>query len=574
MPKKRTRRTPKGPSAANSRRRPPSDETIPNEGLELLDELDGLLKDAHPWSLLGYASAMLAALEQRHQHPFAPAEPAGSLEIPPLPELLDSFVDAGPAPAALATVIARLHDDDLLRARVSRSVGPRPASWPQWVDQLDAVEVVAAVEMADVLRDSDNVVVHVRVAGHDLTMVVLVDFNLGTVVKDAFVLPEAMGSFTELWSENADPAAAKVGPVSTADARARIEDAIQTGTMTWPPLESETWPASRPLLEWLLRRLPTGGTPYVRPEWSDRDLRALTERFLASPGSASPNRPEDASIVGDLLWYRTDYGSGDPMRWSPAAVEILLQDWYPRKVVADRDYLHRMPAVLRAFVAFAHAEVGLGVAQTTPTLAAVDELESDYRSRVDQPSSGGPADLLAALRLTERPESRQFRLQILTDHAGGPESLAGLDDQPLPDEPFDDTLVPSELRIAVTEVLTRCDACCDELFDIEHRTAVRRLLHDVVLATPRAFGGRANPDTAAAALCWLIARANDDPDGADVIPTRDLLAHFGLSATPTSRITTMRRAVGADSRLSPGSLGSARYLTSRQRRQLIEARDS
>ena len=436
---------------------------------------------------------MLAALEQRDQHPFAPAAPAGSPELPPLPELLESFVDGGPAPAALATVIARLNDDDLLRARVSRSVGPRTASWPDWVDRLDDVEVVGAVEMADVLRDSDNVVVHVRVAGHDLTMVVLIDFNLGTVVKDAFVLPEAMGSFTESWTEHADPAAATVGPVSPADARARIEDAIQTGTMTWPPLESETWPASRPLLEWLLRRLPNGGTSYLRPEWSDRDRKALTDRFLASPGSALLDRPEDASIVGDLLRYRTDSGSGDPLRWSPAAVEILLRDWYPRKIMADRDYLHRMPAVLRAFVAFAHAEVGLGVAQTTPTLAAVDEFGSDYRSRIDQPFSGGPADLLASLRLTEPPESRAFRLQIVTDHAGGPESLAGLDDQPLPDEPFDDTLVPSELRTAVTEVLTGCDACCDELFDVEHRTAVRRLLHDVVLATPPGLRGARQP---------------------------------------------------------------------------------
>jgi len=36
--------------------------------------------------------------------------------------------------------------------------------------------------------------------------------------------------------------------------------------MTYPPPESDTWPASRALVERLLRRLPGGGKGYVRPE--------------------------------------------------------------------------------------------------------------------------------------------------------------------------------------------------------------------------------------------------------------------------------------------------------------------
>jgi hypothetical protein len=41
-----------------------------------------------------------------------------------------------------------------------------------------------------------------------------------------------------------------------AEARARISQAIENGARLFPPLETETWPASRPLAKWLLRLLP------------------------------------------------------------------------------------------------------------------------------------------------------------------------------------------------------------------------------------------------------------------------------------------------------------------------------
>ena len=40
---------------------------------------------------------------------------------------------------------------------------------------------------------------------------------------------------------------------------------------------------------------------------------------------------------------------------SPVAVEIILHDWIPRKLVADPPYLAKAPDLLRAFVRFCHA---------------------------------------------------------------------------------------------------------------------------------------------------------------------------------------------------------------------------
>jgi hypothetical protein len=47
---------------------------------------------------------------------------------------------------------------------------------------------------------------------------------------------------------------------------------------------------------------------------------------------------------------------GDPQRWSPVAVEILLADWIPRKITARAEQLSKAPDLLRAFIRFCHAE--------------------------------------------------------------------------------------------------------------------------------------------------------------------------------------------------------------------------
>lgn len=539
---------------------------------ELTRDLDRLVSTGHPLPLLEFASTVLAGIEPRRESPFESSAPT---DAPPLPELLSAFAAAGPASGALAWTVAQLVDDALVRARVVAETSRHSVSWPAWLQQIDQVEVLGAAQILDPLRDNTDLIVHVRVAGFDLTAVVLVDFNLGTVVKDAFITTETPDSFRALWASHSVPSdGTTIEPLALADARAQIEQAVETGAITWPPLESDSWPASRPLLNWLLRHLPAGGTAFVRPDWSDADRENLLDRLLGDQSGAALDRPDDRSIVDDLLWYRTDYGYGDPLRWSPAAVEILLLDWYPRKIIVGQPYLRRMPAVLRAFVSFGHREAGLTAEQTEMTLAAIDALEDEYRTLISQPRRQGPAALLEAIGVVEPPDLAEFRLEMVADHVGGREASAALDDEPLPDEPFDWTAVPPDLHHRVAEVLALCDDCCAHFFDTEHRTAVRRLLQDAVSGKPRAFGGRGSAVTAAASLCWLVARANESAVYPGVVPTRVLMSHFGLATTPSTRITTMRQAVGADRCFSPGSLGSARYLTSGERHYLIEARDS
>ena len=95
--------------------------------------------------------------------------------------------------------------------------------------------------------------------------------------------------------------------------------------------------------------------------------------------------PDDRSIAGDLIWYRADYGYGDPLRWSPTAIEILMLDWYPRKIVADQRYLRRMPPASRDFVRFAHHEIGLDEELTSEALHAIEK----YDMSIDRPPASG-----------------------------------------------------------------------------------------------------------------------------------------------------------------------------------------
>jgi hypothetical protein len=138
--------------------------------------------------------------------------------------------------------------------------------------------------------------------------------------------------------------------LSPADAGARISDAIGTGAITIPPYETNTWPACRPLVEWITSLLPEGGTAYQRPEWDGDELAELAGRFFASPFATGLDDANRRGLLDSVLWFASGYGPGDPLRWSPPAVEILLEDWIPRKIVADVAYLSLTPDLLRAFI--------------------------------------------------------------------------------------------------------------------------------------------------------------------------------------------------------------------------------
>lgn len=285
---------------------------------ELMDVVAAALAADDPFPLLSMASTLLSAFRDRPSLGRS-REPS----LPPRDQVLQTFFDVPLAETSvLLAAVAGLAGDETLRHQVRREVGRRAHALPRWLLALDEAEPVDGVyEMRHVLGDGENLVVGVRLpGGSEPCAAVYVDHNLGTLVRDAYVVPGSLPDLVELVRTTADDPDTTLTVLDPADARARITEAIELGAITVPPLETDTWPACRPLVEWAVGLLPAGGTSYVRPEWTDADREALADRFLASPIGAELHDVDRRSLLESLLWFGTDCGSGDPLRWSPVAV--------------------------------------------------------------------------------------------------------------------------------------------------------------------------------------------------------------------------------------------------------------
>ncbi len=556
---------------------------------DLLADVRHALTDRHPLSLLSYVSTLLCVTDSRRSHPFARAD-APDLRALTREELVRTFVDV-PAPetSALLAVIAEMAgDDDVLRARIRRELAARPKVEPACLAKLSETSTYRAVRMSHVLGDGDSIMLGARLpGGHELTCLVYIDHNLGTLVKDAFVVPASIANMVAEFRRVTEDPDTRWDDVSLADARAWVEAAIELAAITFPPLETETWPACRALVEWITRGLPEDGTGYQRPQWDSAALARLTDRFFASPYGARLDDPDHRGLLESLLWYGTDYGPGDPLRWSPVKVEILLDDWIPRKIVAPAEYLAKAPDLLRAFIRFAHAEIGLRSDLTDETLAAIDDWEPHYQQTIRSPRPQGPAALLAALGvdtedMTDVPvgpeESESFEqlmLRWLVLDVGDPIQLDRLDDNPLPDEPFRWEGIPDDVTARVREVLALSDRCCEEILDFEYRTACRRVLARVAFREPEVFRRKGRAETAAAALVWIVGKANDLFEQRPGMQVRDLMSHFGLrQSSVAQRAATILRAGGFHDDTYIVRLGSPDYLVAARRRRIVKMRES
>ncbi|GAA3881686.1 hypothetical protein GCM10022381_24920 [Leifsonia kafniensis] len=564
-------------------------EDLPEDGF--LRGIEVALRAGHPQALLQMASGMVTLFDPRAESRFDDDPDA---EAPTLAGICDSFAAMGVRQSdALVSVMAELSGDDLLRERTRRAVGLHHQTLPDWLARLDEVQPYRAFQMAHVLGDGDNLVIGVRLAGnHELGILIYIDHNLGTVVKDAFLVDQPLGELVEAWRRivrDAGSGAAKdssIRELPLADARARITQAINTGAITYPPFETETWPAVRPVVEWIVGKLPDGGSEYTPEEWTKEQISAIADEFFGSEFGRALDDEDHRSLLDNLLWFGAETAVGDPLRWSPVSVDIVLNDWIPRKIAAPVDLLDKAPTLLRALVRYAHQQRGIRHGLTKQTLEAIDEYTAGYREAIRTPRLQGPMALLERAGLLDGdlmgwedddddgPLTGEDILDELALSVGGRQALALIDDSPLPDEPFDWTGIEPDIHDAVAEVSALVDGCADALFDIEFRTACRRFLAMVAVADPGILRGRGTARTAAAAVCTVIGRANDrfDPEF-DGVPVKDVLAHLGVKGSVTKRAEPMLRAIGADLRFGGAELNDARLLDSVTRDDIISLRD-
>lgn len=198
--------------------------------------------------------------------------------------------------------------------------------------------------------------------------------------------------------------------------------------------------------------------------------------------------------------------------------------------------------------------------------------------RADDDRLQGPMALLAAMEaLDDDFEGDPFSYErfIREDGVkavGSIDAYESLDTAPLPDEPLELDRLPDDIRERVARIGEMTNRVCDEHFDdVEMRTACRRFLVDVAAADPAIFRRRSKDETAAGAVCWVIAKVNRELAHGDTGP---MLAVLGITGSVSGRAQPMLAALDVHDFSSWGSaLGTPRYLTSRRRAQIIELRE-
>lgn len=546
----------------------------------LLDDLAHALRDPHPLTFLEAASglAQVTAPDPLAGTPLRPqrVDPGPSREM-----LIASFLDVGERETdALLLVWSEMLD----LPDVGRQVrdAHRRHALPRWLRHIDQIRIVRAVENTHILGDGDNLFLGVETPGRSFTIVGYVDHNMGTIVKDCWIadvpIREALGRVDALRGDDTE-----LREILLEDAAAKLRGAIATGDRFIDPVSTDTWPQVKPLVEWLLRGLPHDGHGYEHIELSDAEWDALRADFAGSEHARSLT-PDQLDQAQTLMNFAADYGTGDPLRWSNVVVEIVLMDLIPRKVIAPEAYLRAMPDTLKAVIPYAHARRGVPEVYTVQALEAVDAFTPDYLDAISRPRAQGPAALLERLGILDPDDldSDDFLggpadyLDVLAQSVGGSDILDALDDAPLPDEPLDVSALPDDIIDRVRSVSALADGVCTELFeDPELRTAARRALVRIATADPAIFRRRSSDATAAAALCWIVAKGNDYLDFGDGITVGELMEHLGLKGSPGQRAQPMLRALGlrANDWAFDPDLRSADLLTSDVRADIARQRD-
>jgi hypothetical protein len=302
--------------------------------------------------------------------------------------------------AALAPAIARLHAAGL--------------SDPVWANAIRNVRFIEAWRSTDEYADQDMVMAVFEYLGHPAHGVaLLVDHNMGGMAKEVLVTSEP----AELRSDWLAGDTLPIVPLTAQEAADRIATALTALDETFMPDLPNDTRYLLPLARGRLRVLPPGVVA-ERAEVPDSEREALLDAFLASPESGltvvagksgaarkARSRPDSEDAAGQLRMlasyfvdFACDYGAGDPLRWSPTAVETVLTDWFPRKVVAEDVAAAAVPDALRRFTRYAGRLKGLPEASIAETIAAVGGYEKEYlAAMVDTPSYGPARAIVAAM---------------------------------------------------------------------------------------------------------------------------------------------------------------------------------
>lgn len=316
-----------------------------------------------------------------------------------LGQQLVRFLITKRSPDALAVLhgIAAIADEPLASSARQGVVRLRAAGRddPPFAARLGAYRFVGAWVSIDEYGDQEMVAMSFAdAADHPHVVAVMIDHNFDGLVREALLGPD-LDALRRTWAETSSMTIVDIDAQGAAD---RLGQGLRMYDVYLDPPVSDDVRELAMLMKARLRALPEAR----ERDWLEvpDDERALVVAGFATAREARGSR----DAVGWARWfvdYRFDSTDGDPLRWSPIAVELCLVDWFPRKATLDDESIAEVPDALRRFVRYAGRKKGLSPVSIKETLDAIDEFEPDYLAAMREPASFGPAKSLVDQMLSD-----------------------------------------------------------------------------------------------------------------------------------------------------------------------------
>jgi len=293
--RKRTggRTTPKGTRPVDSRHRRQGDDDL-GPVPELVAGIRPLLAAPTPFELMVQASGFVEIATERPMDGLGPEQ----MRRVDGPEFVGSLVDSGwPELIVLGKAMATLLPDSAVVRRLRTQALPSDA--PGWASTMDTIEITGTFVQSEPLGDGENMWVCVRWPhGSEATAVLFVDHNMGTVLKDAFLIPAGAEDVMAMMRDVSDDVI-DLAPIDPADLRARVTWSIERGDHT--PARTETAATA-----WL--------TSPQCSAYSSRDLRDRAERSVPTTRTTIPTakRNQPATSVSNPSRRKTSPSPAAP----------------------------------------------------------------------------------------------------------------------------------------------------------------------------------------------------------------------------------------------------------------------
>ncbi len=262
---------------------------------------------------------------------------------------------------------------------------------PAWLGALGAVRVTGGYAYGDRYGDQTSYLVTYAyrdepLGGPEHAVVILVDHNLG-LVKDLVVAAPASAMLDRLRESVLTDEAAMtwIAEVDPATVRAASAGYLRaTDTVAELP-ESESLTSNWALVSARLAIVEGAPVPADVQPAPEVDREALVAEFLNSPearlaglAGASGERREAVTYSLGLIIDFADTRGGDPLRWSPRAVEVFLLDWVHGRAVLDRRDADALPDALGAWVLWAGRRLGLPDIALQATFDEVSTVRAEF----------------------------------------------------------------------------------------------------------------------------------------------------------------------------------------------------